>query len=430
MPTANELRTQRAAVIAQSRQLIDKAGEEKRDMTAEESGNFDRAMADADRLAKEVRSAEQREQLEALEAEQRASAGRKVPPTPGTITVRGGEPSDYDRRESVRAWALAGTDHARTDADTLHRAAVCGIKLVSSTLSLRDLSKGTATAGGNAVPFGMVNVIERQLKFFAPIRGYASSLTTDSGIDIPYPRTSDIANSAAIVGENGNITAATDPTFDKVTMKAWKYATTIVKISVELLQDMSVDPEQLIGSMLGERMGRGQATDFVTGNGTTAPQGLAIGAAVGVNLITANPLTHDKVIDLIYSVDRAYRVATSAFMCHDDTVAALIKLKDTTGQYLWQPSVQAGEPDRLRNYPVLPSNDLTSINSPGDNQPLILFGDAKKYLIRDVRGSQQVTRLNELYAATGEVGFVLLQRTDGRYIGHSGCVKSLNSFDS
>lgn len=430
MLTCTELRQSRADVIAKARAIHSKAeAESKRDLTAEENQEFDRLMAHADQLKEQADTAERRERLEKDEAELNASRGRRSEPTAPGRQVAGATAEDW--RESVRAWALHGTDHARNDGHTLHRASLCGVQIGAATLNLRALSKGSAGAGGNAVPAaGMVAVIEKAMKFFAPIRSYASILVTDTGSDLDYPKVTDVANSAAILGEAGTITAATDPVFAKTTMKAWKYATTIVKFSVELLQDLAVDPETLIGELLGERMGRGQSTGFVTGNGTTAPEGLATGATAGVNLASTNAMTHDKVIDLIYSVDRAYRNPNSAFLAHDETVAALVKLKDGAGQYLWQPSVQAGEPDRLKNYPVLVSNDLTSITSPGDNAALMLFGDMKKYLIRDVRSSQQVVRLNELYAATGEVGFVLLQRTDGRYIGTSGCVKSLNSYDA
>lgn len=429
MPTSAELRSQRAAIVAQSRQLVDRATTENREMTAEETQQFDRMIADADRLNGEIRSLERREWVELQEAEQRASQGRQVPPAAGQVRSRQNEPTEHDRREAIRAWALTGKNRIMADADQLHRASLCGINLHSDTLSLRALSKGTASAGGNAVPVSMVNAIDKALKFFAPIRGVCSTLVTDSGSDLDYPRVTDVANSASIVSEAGTIVVNADPTFSKVTMKAWKYATTIVKVSLELLQDSAVDVEQLLGSLLGERMGRGQAAHFVTGSGSGQPQGLATAATAGVNLASGNAITADKMIDLIYSVDRAYRDGAS-FLTHDETVAALVKLKDDNGQYLWSPGLMAGEPDRFKNHPVIVSNDITSITTPGDNQPLVLFGDMKNYLVRDVRGSQDVIRLNELYAATAEVGFVLHQRTDGRMIGQTGCVKSLNSYDA
>jgi len=423
--TSAELRQQRAAIIAQARKLYDKAVEEKRELTAEENQEFDARTKDADKLKADYEAAERREKLEHAEAELRSAQGRKTDPAgvpPAAVSA-----TEY--AESVRDWALTGTDRQRLTADTAVRAAQFGINIHSPTLQVRALGKASSSTGGATVPTDMVAAIEQALKFYAPIRAYASGMQTDTGADLDYPRVNDTANGASIVGENSAIGSATDPSFDKVTLKAWKYATTIVYVSIELLQDAAVNVPELLGRLLGERLGRTQATHFTTGNGTTQPQGLATGAAAGVNLITANPLTHDKVIDLIYSVDRAYR-ANGSFLFHDETVAGLVKLKGSDGQYMWQPSVQVGTPDRLQGYPVLVSNDLTSINSPGDNAVLGLFGDMKRYMIRDVRGSQQVTRLNELGAASGQVGFVLLQRTDGRYIGHSGCVKSLNSYDA
>lgn len=425
-----ELRQQRAGIIAQARQIVTKAQAETRDMTGEEQQEFDKRMADADRLKSEAEGLERTERLEAAEAETRASQGRRT--DPGTGRVLDAEPDQHQYAESIRAWALQGTDHARRDADTLHMAARSGINLGSATLNLntstRALSRGTPAAGGHTVPVGMVQDIITAMKFFNPIRGRAGALPTTTGADLDYPRASDVTNTASIVGEGATINTNVDPAFDKVTLKAWKYATTIVLLSVELLQDSSVNVPSLLANQLGERMGRGQATHFVTGNGTTQPQGLATGAVAGANLATGNPLTIAKVIDLIYSVDRAYRMGAS-FVCHDDTVAGLMKLTDTTGQFMWQPSVQAGEADRLRGYPIEVSNDMTSIATPGTNQPLLLFGNlAGSYLVRDVIGSMQMVRLNELYAATGQIGFLLMSRADGRYVRHSGCVKSLNSF--
>ncbi|MEO8082699.1 MAG: phage major capsid protein [Ardenticatenales bacterium] len=426
MPTSLELRTQRAAMIAQARTLVDKAGVEKRDLNGEENAQFDKLMVDADKLLKEAEGVERRERLDLSEAELRQSQGRRIAPDANP----NGAPTNDEIAESVRAWALAATDRARTDADTIHRAARCGIQLAARNLSVRSLSKGTTTAGGHTVPVDMAAAIEIAMKFFAPIRGIARVLPTTTGADLDYPRTTDVANSAGIVAEAGTIAANVDPTFDKVTFKAWKYATTIVKVSIELLQDSSVNIPALLGAMLGERMGRGQATHHVIGTSTTQPQGLAVGSTRGVALANTNVYTFDKVIDLIYSVDRAYRAGAN-FLTHDESMAALVKLKDSDGQYLWRPSLLEGEPDRLLSYPVVISNDITSITTPGDDAALLLFGNmAKNYMIRDVAGSRQVTRLDELYAATGEVGFVMIERSDARYIGHSGCVKSLNSYDA
>ncbi len=423
---SQELRQQRAALVAEARKIYDTAKTENREATGEESEKFDRIMADADKLAGDIERAERGEKLEYAEAELRASTGRKTAPVAhqfATVT-------DADRKAALRAWALYGTDHADNSSDTLVRAANCGLKLASRSLNVRALSKGTASAGGYTVPVNLASQIEQKLKYYSPIRGVASALVTDSGADLDYPRVDDVSSVAAIVSEAGSIGTSTDPTFDKVTLKAFKWASPIVKCSVELLSDSNVDIESLIADLFAERMGRGQEAKFITGSGTGEPQGLVTGASVGATLASGNAFTFDKVLDLIHSVDIAYR-QNGAFLTHDSSLAALRKLKDSNGAYVWSPSVQVGQPDRLFGYPVIVSNSFAEYaGSEGDNKPLVLFGDMRRYIVRDVASSMTVTRLDELYAATGEVGFVMLMRTDGRYIGHSGCVKSLNSYDA
>lgn len=418
---AAELRNQRADLIAQARQITNKAESEKRDMTAEENQEFDQRMKDAGDLVAKIEAAERRESLETAEAELRQSSGRRTGPE-----HRNEGPADaHANKEALRAWCLHGTRFARSDADTQVRAARCGITLGTPELSVRALSVGTTTAGGHTVPTGFAAELEKAMKFFAPIRGLVGQFATDSGNDLDYPKVDDTANAGSIVAEAGAIGSSTDPTFGKVTFKSWMYASPIVKVSLQLLQDSAVDVEALLGEILGERNARAQATHFVTGDGTTQPQGLATGAAAGVTIANLAALTFDKVIDLIFSVDLAYR-NSGAFVFHDGTVGAIAKLKDTTGQYLWRPSREDGVPDRILNYPVVTSNDLVDATGTLASGNVVgLFGDMKRYKIRDITGATTLTRLVELYAATGQVGFVLLQRADGRYVGHSGCVKKL-----
>lgn len=431
MPTSQELRTERAGLITKAREIYNKAeGENKRSLTGEESQEFDRLMNAAEELRGKITEAERVESLESAEAELRNSQGRRTQsPQPGT-PGRADRVTPEDVRESIRAWALQGTDRAIVGPDVSERAARAGVSLHSSSLSLRALAKGAAGTGGDAVPRGMAAEIEKAQKWYNPIIGLARMIRTDSGADLDYPRVNDTANAATIVDEAGAIATNVDASFDKVTFKAFKYATPTVLVSVELLQDMVVDPEQLLGELLGERMGRGRAAHLVNGNGTTQPQGLAVGAPVAVELASGNALSFDKVIDLIYSVDRAYRMGAS-FMVHDATVGALSKLKDGENRYLWEPGLQVGDPDRLRGYPVEFSNDLEPWASDIDEtDKIMLFGAMGRYGVREVTSSMEVIKLRELYAATGQVGFVLLQRSDGRYIGHSGCVKALAGFDA
>ncbi len=189
-------------------------------------------MDDVDKLKGQIDAAERTERLDRDEAEMRQVQERRTRPDASRPLA---DVSDADRKAAVRARALGSTDAAPTDADTPVRAARAGVTLHSNKLSLRALAEGAAATGGVTVPTDLQATIEKQLKFISPVRPAAASLRTDTGADLDYTRVSDVGNLATIVGENVAIGAATDPTFDKVTLKVWKYATTFVWVSVELL---------------------------------------------------------------------------------------------------------------------------------------------------------------------------------------------------
>jgi HK97 family phage major capsid protein len=122
-------------------------------------------------------------------------------------------------------------------------------------------------------------------------------------------------------------------------------------------------------------------------------------------------ITADEVIDLVYSLKSPYR-KNAVFILNDATVKVLRKLKDGQGQYLWQASLTAGTPDTLLNRPVYTSAYAPTIAA---GAKTIAFGDFKYYWIADRQG-RSFKRLNELYATTGQVGFLGGQRVDGKLI--------------
>lgn len=97
---------------------------------------------------------------------------------------------------------------------------------------------------------------------------------------------------------------------------------------------------------------------------------------------------------------------------NDSTVSMLRKLKDTNGAYLWQPSLQAGQPDRLLGYPLYTSPYVPTVKAAA--MP-IAFGDFSNYWIADRMG-RSIQRLNELYAGNGQVGFIATERVDAKVI--------------
>ena len=150
---------------------------------------------------------------------------------------------------------------------------------------------------------------------------------------------------------------------------------------------------------------------FINGNGTGKPTGLLTTGETGLTAASATAVTADEVIDLYHSLRTPYR-KKAQFIANDSTIKAIRKLKDNTGQYVWQPGLQAGQPDTILNRPILTSQHMPEI---GAGRKILLFGDLSYYWIADRQG-RTFQRLSELYAKTGQVGFRVFQRLDGKLI--------------
>lgn len=190
-------------------------------------------------------------------------------------------------------------------------------------------------------------------------------------------------------------------------------------MSIELLDDSAFDLEEYIAREFAYAFGAAEEQAFCVGTGTGQPTGLftANGGTVGVTAASATAVTTDEMISLIYALKAPYR-KNAKFLMNDATVSALRKLKDSNGQYLWQPSMQAGQPDRLLGYEIYTSPYVPTMAAGALS---IAFGDFQSYWIAD-RTGRTVQRLNELYSTNGQVGFVatdelsLLSSVDGKII--------------
>ncbi|MCL1844418.1 MAG: phage major capsid protein [Defluviitaleaceae bacterium] len=200
-------------------------------------------------------------------------------------------------------------------------------------------------------------------------------------------------------------------TFTEKTLDAFKLST-LVRVSMELLQDSMFDLEAYIADDFGRAFGVAEEESFCIGDGVDKPTGIfrdTGGATIGVT--AGNAITTDNLIDLIYALKSPYR-RNAVFLMRDITVSAIRKLKDANNQYLWQPSVQAGEPDRLLGYRLYTSPYVPEV-APGALP--VAFGDFNHYWIGDRMG-RTVQRLNELFAGNGQIGFLSNQRVDGKVI--------------
>ena len=198
-----------------------------------------------------------------------------------------------------------------------------------------------------------------------------------------------------------------------VSIGAYKIGT-MIKVSEELLNDSIFDLENYISTEFARRIGAKEEEAFFTGDGSGKPTGIlaaAGGAEVGVTAAAATALTADEVIDLFYSLKSPYR-KNAFWVLNDSTVKAIRKLKDGQGQYLWQPSLAAGMPDTILGRPVKTSAFMPAVAA---GAKTVAFGDFRYYWIADRQG-RSFKKLSELYAATGQVGFLGSQRVDGRLI--------------
>ena len=389
------LREQRQNTWEQAKSLLDNAAAENRDLTAEERSQYDQMNADLDAGAETIRSIEESEQrnAEAAEALQRIMDQRPVEPR---------EQENTALRSFLRGEARAFD--LKPDGKVDYRA----------------LTKGTATAGGNTVPTSFYDqLIAHMIEVSGVLMAGPTVLNTDSGESIEVPTTT-AHSSAGIVLESAAI-GTSDPSFAKRTLYAYKYGV-LLQVSNELLSDTGVDLEGYLAMQAGRALGNAFGAHLVTGTGSGQPTGVITSATTGVTGGTgvAGGFTADNLIDLYFSVIAPYRNSASCgWLMKDATLALVRKLKDLTGQYLWQPSIQAGAPDTLLGKPVHTDPNVAAVATSAKS---VAFGDFSAYFVRQVNGIR-FERSDDYAFNTDLVTFRALLRGDGLTVDQTGAIK-------
>ena len=272
------------------------------------------------------------------------------------------------------------------------------------------LQVGADSEGGFLVPEEFERTLIDALQEQNIFRQLAHVITTSTGDrKIPVVATH---GSASWTDEEGAYVES-DEAFGQVSIGAYKLGT-MIRVSEELLGDSVFDLQSYIATEFARRIGTAEESAFFTGNGSGKPLGILAatgGAETGVTTAGATAIAMDEVLDLFYSLRAPYR-RNAVFLMHDSTVKALRKLKNGNGDYLWQPSVIAGTPDTILSRPVYTSAFMPAIAA---GAKTILFGDLGYYWVADREG-RSFKRLNELYAASGQVGFLSSERVDGKLI--------------
>jgi len=275
------------------------------------------------------------------------------------------------------------------------------------------MSVGDPAKGGFTVGQTLVNSLEAAMLNYSGVLQVAEIIRTDNGEPLYWPTIDDTGNTGKRVGEGSDAGDAGDPVVGQTAWSAYDYTSGLLNVSRNLLADSIFNMEQVIGSLMGERLGRKQNADYTSGGGGgIAPRGIVTAAVTGVTAASSTGITWDEVIDLEHSVDPSRR-ENSAYMLHDSILAALRKLKTGDGQYLWQSGANAGVPDTLNAKPYAINQSMASAMTSG--KKTLLYGQLSAYKVRQV-GQIKLQRLVERRAEFNQDVFIAYFRADGNLL--------------
>jgi len=407
MSKLTEIREKQAKLVADARVKLDEIKDDTPETRAKEiEAEYDRIMEDHDRLEtrakKEEQLAEREAALERGDPRRPTGEDRTLDPT-----LPAGEQVTVD--VAFRSFLRYGASNLTAE----ERKAIQPM-LYRGQPERRALSAGSDPGGGFLVPQGFMAELVKRLAAWGPMLdpGVTRQIETTSGNQMDWPGMDDTGNVGVLLAEN---TADTDLdlAFNNRQLDAFKYSTRIIKVSEELLQDSAIDVEAIVRDAMAERIGRIVNQHLTVGTGVSQPNGI-VTAAGATAAAAAAAIAFDDLIELEHSVDPAYRSDPSCrWMMRDTTLKALRKVKDTQGNYIWQPSdVRSGAPASLLGYPYSINQAMATVATTAKT---VVFGPFNRYIVRRVR-ELIVKRLIERYADAHQVGFIGFARFDGEIL--------------
>lgn len=374
-----EMRNRRATLVAEGRAVIDKAAEEKRELTAEDTQKYDKILEDVRQLKENI---EREERQVALESEMRDFAGKPAAQNPQAETV--------DKRTAAFRNYLqtgVGLAEARALANDVNTE---GGYLSATEQFIAELIKGIDN-----------QVFVKQYARVIPV-------TTSDSLGIPT-LASDVSDPDWTT-EIGQIQVDTSLAFGKRELKPTQL-TKLVKTSMKLLRTSAIPVEALIQERLSFKFAVALENAFLNGNGTNSALGVFTASANGIPTSrdiskgnTTAAITADGLVATKYALKQQYRVRNSVrWLFHRDTIADIAMLKDANGQYIWRPGLESGQPDKLLNIPIDESEYAPSAFVSGAYVGIL--ADWSYYWIAELHGLE-MQRLNELYAETSQIGFI------------------------
>jgi HK97 family phage major capsid protein len=361
----------------EAKSILDKATAEKRDLSAEETQTYERISQELDERAQTIAKLREDEARELrMDAATREIADQVRP-------VAGVQVSD--------------------DATSL-RSLFTGEKR-SHSFERRDIIKSST---GAPVPTSFYDQVIMKARLIAPVLQTSTVLNTAGGENLQIPSLS--TYSVGTVTGEGSAIGESDPVFNSfITLSAFKYSF-LVQVSQELLEDAGVDMLSFLGDQVGNALGYAVGSALTVGSGTDAPNGIVTASAVGGTAGTATAFTADNLIDLLYSLDGAARnLPGVGWMMNGKSVGAVRKLKDTAGNYVFQPALSMESPDMLLGKPIYENPSMVDVAT---GTKSVIVGHLPSYYVRTV-GGLRLDRSDDYAFNAGLVTFRATFRVDG-----------------
>lgn len=373
----------RAKAWEEAKALLDSAAAEKRELTGEENQTYDRIMADLDQRSAVIETMNAQAERENRAAE--AMKGFEAQVKPANIAVPA-----IDDAELIRSLARG--------------------EVRSHSFEKRDVTKGST---GAPVPTSFYDQVVMLARKVGPLLETSTIINTAGGENLQVPSLS-AYSTGTVTSEAGTI-GESDPTFNAFkTLGAYKYSF-LTQISREMVEDAGVDILGFLAAQAGNAIGYAVNGALTTGTGTTQPTGIVTAAGSGITGSTAvsGAFTADNLIDLVYSVDTAGRTLPgTGFMMNAKSIAAVRKLKDTAGNYVFSPALSADKRDLVLGYEVF---ENPAMADPATSAKSVLFGHLPSYFVRTV-GGLRVDRSDDYAFQNDLISFRITMRTDGNLI--------------
>jgi len=396
-----DLQDRQGTVVAEIRSIVDKSSQ-----SAEDLAKIEKLEGEALQIDREIATLKKLEEREALLAKERVSHQQTQ------LT----EKQIEDREHVVFKQILKAGTHkelSNEDREFLNSRAAGPMSGANPT---------TGADGGILVPRTLYAMVERFQKAFGGVLDVARVMPTEKGEPLGMPKSDNTARKGRIVAENAVINTGEKLQFAKLDLTGFMFTSDFVLIPSSFLQDASIDVMAYVAMEVAEATARAYNEKLTIGAGTTEPKGIVVGAGASGITAAATSLTADNILDLIHSVNSAYRKSPSAgLMFNDLTLGVIRKLKDSNGRYLWDNgNIQQGIAPTIWGHPYTINDDMANI---GASAKSMIFGDMSKYIVRKI-GSPRLIVDKSRFLDYDQTAVVMFERLDGDTI-NSAAIKSL-----